>query len=41
MAKINLRAWREELAAERQKQFVVNLVAAVILAAIVVFLIGF
>ncbi|MBU2965720.1 PilN domain-containing protein [Amphritea sp. 2_MG-2023] len=41
MAKINLRAWREELAAERQKQFVVNLVAAAFLAAVVVFLIGF
>lgn len=41
MAKINLRAWREELAAERQKQFVVNLVAAAFLAAVVVFLIGY
>ncbi|BBB24898.1 PilN domain-containing protein [Amphritea japonica] len=41
MAKINLRAWREELAAERQKQFVVNILAAAFLAAIVVFLIGF
>ncbi len=41
MAKINLRAWREELAAERQKQFLVNIVAAAFLAAIVVFLIGF
>ncbi|GGK64425.1 PilN domain-containing protein [Amphritea balenae] len=41
MAKINLRAWREELAAERQKQFVVNIVAAAFLAAVVVFLIGF
>ncbi|WP_417226504.1 PilN domain-containing protein [Amphritea sp.] len=41
MAKINLRAWREELAAERQKQFVVNLVAAAFFAAVVVFLIGF
>ncbi|RTE67243.1 pilus assembly protein PilN [Amphritea opalescens] len=41
MAKINLRAWREELAAERQKQFIVNLVAAAFLAAVVVFLIGF
>jgi type IV pilus assembly protein PilN len=41
MAKINLRAWREEQAAERQKQFVVNIVAAIFLAAAVVFLIGF
>lgn len=41
MAKINLRAWREELAAERQKQFIVNLVAAAFFAAVVVFLIGF
>ncbi|MBN0986261.1 PilN domain-containing protein [Amphritea pacifica] len=41
MAKINLRAWREELSAERQKQFIVNLVAAAFLAAMVVFLIGF
>ncbi|MDO6563036.1 PilN domain-containing protein [Amphritea sp. 1_MG-2023] len=41
MARINLRAWREELAAERQKQFVVNLVAAAFFAAVVVFLIGF
>lgn len=41
MAKINLRAWREELAAERQKQFIVNIVAAIILAAAVIFLIGF
>lgn len=41
MAKINLRAWREELAAERQKQFIVNIVAAIFLAAAVVFLIGF
>lgn len=41
MAKINLRAWREELAAERQKQFIVNLVAAALFAVAVVFLIGF
>lgn len=41
MAKINLRAWREEQAAERQKQFVVNILAAAFLAAVVVFLIGF
>ena len=41
MAKINLRAWREEQAAERQKQFVVNVFAAAFLAAVVVFLIGF
>lgn len=41
MAKINLRAWREEQAAERQKQFAVNTVAAAFLGAVVVFLIGF
>ncbi|MCV6611285.1 MAG: PilN domain-containing protein [Amphritea sp.] len=41
MAKINLRAWREEQAAERQKQFAVNAVAAAFLGAVVVFLIGF
>jgi len=33
MAKINLRPWREELRAERQKQFVVMLLGAVIIAA--------
>ena len=41
MAKINLRAWREELSAQRQKQFVVNLIASAFLAAVVVFLVGF
>ncbi|PAV24968.1 type IV pilus assembly protein PilN [Tamilnaduibacter salinus] len=33
MAKINLRPWREELRAEKQQQFVVMLVGAVIVAA--------
>ena len=41
MAKINLRAWREEQAAERQRQFIVNIVAAAFLAAVLVFLDGF
>lgn len=38
MAKINLRPWREELRAERQKQFVVMLLGAVIIAAGLVFI---
>lgn len=38
MAKINLRPWREELRAERQKQFVVMIVGAVIIAGGLVFL---
>jgi len=41
MVKINLRAWREEQAAERQKQFLVNIIAAAFLAAVVVYLVGF
>ncbi|MEH6576013.1 MAG: PilN domain-containing protein [Amphritea sp.] len=41
MAKINLRAWREEQAVERQRQFIVNIIAAAFLAAVLVFLIGF
>lgn len=41
MARINLRAWREEQATERQRQFVVNIVAAAFLAAVLVFLVGF
>ncbi len=41
MAKINLRAWREELSAQRQKQFVVNLIVSAFLAALVVFFVGF
>ena len=38
MPSINLRPWREELRAERQKQFVTTLVAVLIGAAILVFL---
>ncbi len=38
MAKINLRPWREELRAEKQKRFVVTLVGAAIVAAGLVFL---
>src|SRR5690554_5761095 len=38
MAKINLRPWREELRAEKQKQFVVMILGAVIVAAGLVFL---
>lgn len=38
MAKINLRPWREELRAEKQRQFVVMLFGAVIIAAGLVFL---
>ena len=33
MAKINLRPWREELRAEKQKQFIVMIAGAVIIAA--------
>lgn len=38
MPSINLRPWREELRAERQKQFVTTLVAVLIASAILVFL---
>lgn len=38
MAKINLRPWREELRAEKQKQFVVMILGAAIIAGGVVFL---
>jgi type IV pilus assembly protein PilN len=38
MAKINLRPWREELRAEKQKQFVVMILGAVIIAGGLVFL---
>ncbi|WP_166258997.1 PilN domain-containing protein [Marinobacter salicampi] len=38
MAKINLRPWREELRAEKQQQFVVMLLGAVIVAAGLTFL---
>lgn len=38
MAKINLRPWREELRAEKQQQFVVMLLGAVVIAAGLVFL---
>lgn len=38
MAKINLRPWREELRAEKQKQFVVMILGAAIIASGLVFL---
>jgi len=38
MARINLRPWREELRAEKQKQFVVMILGAVIIGAGLVFL---
>ena len=38
MAKINLRPWREELRAEKQKQFVVMIFGAAIIAAGLAFL---
>lgn len=38
MAKINLRPWREELRAEKQKQFVVMILGAVVIAAGLAFL---
>ena len=38
MAKINLRPWREELRAEKQKQFVVMILGAAIIAVGLVFL---
>jgi len=41
MALINLRPWREERKAARQKQFVSNLAAAALLAVMVVFGIGY
>ncbi|MBY4675589.1 PilN domain-containing protein [Marinobacterium arenosum] len=41
MANINLRPWREERTAQRQKQFVSNMLAVVILAALVVLGIGY
>lgn len=41
MAKINLRPWREERAAARQKEFQTNLLASAILAAALVFLMGY
>lgn len=37
MAKINLRPWREELRAEKQKQFIAMLIGSVILAAALAF----
>ncbi len=40
MAKINLRPWREELRAEKQKQFVVMILGAAIVAGGLVFLWG-
>lgn len=41
MAKINLRPWREEQAAARQKDFVTNLIATALCAAALVFLMGY
>lgn len=41
MAKINLRPWREERAAARQKEFTTNLVAAALIAAALVFIAGY
>lgn len=41
MALINLRPWREERKAAQQKQFVTNVVAAAIVAAVVVLGIGY
>jgi len=38
MAKINLRPWREELRAEKQKQFIVMVVGAAIIAGGLAFL---
>ncbi|HCW91311.1 MAG TPA: pilus assembly protein PilN [Marinobacter sp.] len=38
MAKINLRPWREELRAEKQQQFIVMIVGAVVIAAGLAFL---
>ena len=38
MARINLRPWREELRAQKQKEFVIMLVGAVVIAAGLVFL---
>ena len=38
MASINLRPWREELRAERQKQFLTTLVGVLLVAAGLVFL---
>lgn len=40
MAKINLRPWREERSAVRQKQFITNVVAACLIGAAVVFVTG-
>ena len=41
MAKINLRPWREERAAARQKDFVTNLIASAICAAALVLMMGY
>ncbi len=41
MARINLRAWREEKAAQRQKQFMINVLSSAFLALAAVLLIGF
>lgn len=41
MAKINLRPWREERAAARQKDFITNLIASAICAAALVLMMGY
>jgi type IV pilus assembly protein PilN len=41
MAKINLRPWREERAAARQKDFVTNLIATALCAAALVLMMGY
>ncbi|WP_286240248.1 PilN domain-containing protein [Neptuniibacter halophilus] len=41
MATINLRPWREELAQKRQKDFLTNLLVSAIIAALIVFGIGY
>lgn len=41
MATINLRPWREERAQQRQKEFAINALGAVIVAALIVFLVGY
>lgn len=40
MARINLLPWREELRRERQKQFMMSLVATAILGVVLVFMVG-
>lgn len=40
MARINLLPWREELRRERQKQFMMSLMATAVVAVVVVFMVG-